>query len=123
MNAPVVYTALLLALSSCHAKSPISDQLVGRWQSAVTLEDGSTTAAEMVFMPDGTYSWGFPTKPGALTGRWRVEGQDLLFTVEKNAPDSGFPSLPPEFRNHIVRISAHEFVVIGSDTTEGRWTR
>ena len=123
MNAPVVYTALLLALSSCHAKSSISDQLVGRWESTVTQQDGSTAAADLVFMGDGKYSWGFSSKPGVLTGRWRVEGQDLMMTVEKNAPDSGFPQLPPELKNHIVRVSAHEFVVVGDDTAEGRWTR
>ena len=117
-----VSAALVVALTSCSARSSIEERLVGKWESTVQQQDGSTTAIQSIFMADGTYSWGFPSKPRVLTGRWRVEGQDLVMTVEMEAPDSGLPKLPAETRNRIIRVTAHEFVV-GDRTSEGRWTR
>jgi hypothetical protein len=122
MNAMLVCAALFVALASCSSHSSIEQRLVGKWESSVKQEDGSTTPIESMFMADGTYSWGFPSKPRVLTGRWRIEGKDLVMTVETEAPDSGLPKLPHETRNHIVRVTAHEFVV-GDQTSEGRWTR
>jgi hypothetical protein len=122
MNATLVCAALVVALSSCSARSSIEERLAGEWKSTEQQKDGSSIAIESIFMADGTYSWGFPSKPRVLTGRWRVEGRDLVITLETQATDLGLPELPPEIRNHIIRVTPHQFVV-GDGTTERLWTR
>jgi hypothetical protein len=122
MNATLVCAAVVVALSSCSARSSIEERLVGEWKSTEQQKDGSTAAIESIFTADGTYSWGFPSKPRVLTGRWRVEGQDLVITLETQATDSGLPELPLEIRNHIIRVTPDELVV-GDGTTERLWTR
>ena len=96
MNAMLVCAALALTLPSCSARSSIDERLVGTWTSSVQQKDGSATAVESMFMADGTFSWGFPSKPRILTGRWRIDGQDLVMTVETQASDSGLPGSHPK---------------------------
>jgi hypothetical protein len=122
MNATLVCAALVVALSSCRAHSPVQEQLVGTWQSSERQEDGSTTPLESTFMADGTYTWGFPSKPRVITGRWHIDGPDLVIAVETQASDSGLPTLPPQIRSRVVRVTAHELVV-GDAAHERQWTR
>ena len=95
---------------------------MGKWESTESQADGSTTPIQFIFMADRTFSWGFPRKLRVVTGRWCVDGQDLVMTIETQAADSGLPELRPEIRNHIIRVTAHEFVA-GDGTSERRWTR
>ena len=88
MNATLVCAALVVAVSSCSGLSAVERRLAGKWESTERQEDGSTTTEEIRFTADGTYSWGFPSKPRVLTGRWCIEGHDLVITVETQAPDS-----------------------------------
>lgn len=122
MNVTLACAALVVALASCSAHSSIEKRLLGKWESIERQKDGSTTAIEIMFMADGTYSWGFPSKPRVVTGRWNVEGQNLIITAQTQAPDSGLPEVPPEATYRIVQVTAHE-CVLRNGLSEGRWTR
>jgi len=122
MNTVLVYAALLLALASCSSRSSIDKRLIGKWETIEHQADRSPTAVEIMFTGDGRYLWSFQGKPPVVTGRWRLDGQELITTIETQAKDSGLPLLPPQIRYQIVRVTEHE-LVISDGTTEGRWTR
>jgi hypothetical protein len=123
MNASVVYAIALLAVQSCSASSSAEEPFVGVWQSAVHQDDGSDTPIEFTFKADGTVTWEFPDKPPAWSGRWRVDGQDIIVTVERQPTDYGLPDLPPQLRYHVVKVTERELALSTERAGQSHWKR
>jgi hypothetical protein len=122
MKIVLLCAALLITLPSCSSRSSIEELLVGKWETIEYGEDHSQFVTEMVFTKDGVYQWSFQGKPPAMTGRWRLDGKELITTIETQAKDSGLPELPPEIRYQSVRVTERE-LLITDGTAERRWTR
>ncbi len=122
MNIVLLCAALLFALSSCGSRSSTEKLLVGKWEGIEHQPDRSQTPIEMMFTRDGMYTWSFQGKPPVLTGRWKLNGQELITTVETQAKNLGFPELPPRMTSHILRVTEHE-LLITDGTTAAKWTR
>ena len=122
MKIVLLCIALLIALPSCSPRSSTERLLVGKWEGIEHQPDRSQSVTEIEFTRYGIYRWSFHGKPPVVTGRWRLDGQELVTTIENQAKDSGLPELPPQMKYRIVRVTKHELVVTDG-TTEARWTR
>jgi hypothetical protein len=119
----LLFCVLLLAASAPCAKCCSDEQLlVGTWGRVERQSDHTQTAIDLTLTKDGRYFWAFRGKPPVLSGQWRLDGQNLITTVEIQAKDSGLPLLPRQITYQIVRVTEHE-LVIADGTGAGRWIR
>jgi hypothetical protein len=110
--------------------SPFEKQLIGTWTVADTClrknENGqmvqtpiSGGVMEITFTSDHREFWCPDGGPSQMSARWRVEGNDLVFTVDNQPKDS---PLSKEQRETIAKLTATE-IVFTDGTTEVQWTR
>lgn len=122
MNTLLFCVVLLITSISGAECSSTEQQLVGRWERVEHQPDYTQTVIGLTFINDGRYVWQFRGKAPVFTGRWRLDGQKLIMTVETQAEDSGLPRLPRQMRYKIVRVTEHE-LVIDDGKGPGRWIR
>lgn len=110
--------------------SPFEKQLIGTWTMADTClrrdENGrmietsvSGPGMEITFTTDRREFWCPDGGASQMEARWRLEGDVLVTTFEKQSKDR---DLPTERRETIAKLTATE-IVFTDGTTEARWTR
>jgi len=74
---------------------------------------------EIIFTADHKQTWRYRGGEAQAVARWRVEGNDLVFTMET---ESFFGPPGTTKRERITKITSDE-LIFSDGSNEGRWTR
>jgi len=119
-----------VSLGGCHSQACIEELLIGTWESpALTIVYDATTpnapfpietgCMEIIFTKDHKEMWREDGGDVQAVARWRLEGNDLVFTTETET-FWGAPEITR--REKIIRLSSDE-LVFSDGSAEGRWQR
>ena len=120
----------LLATAACHKQTSVESRLIGTWSSpALTIvyerepsnppPPLASQFMEITFTPDHKQTWRYRGGAVEAVARWRVEGNDVVTTMETKSFFGG-PGIMK--REKITKITSDE-LVFSDGTNEGRWTR
>ena len=128
MKTSLVLGVALFIFASCTTLPPTEPRLIGTWAISGAIDhhqDGSQTRVsleptmDITVTPDHRMIWRDRSGKGEAVARWRLEGNDLVFTMETKSFWGG-PGTTR--RERIVKITSNELIV-GDGTTDGVWTR
>jgi hypothetical protein len=112
MPKTLILIITLVAFAGCHRPASTEERPIGTWASPLAEEilDGTRhpltrEVMEITFTPDHKELWRVPGRDVQAVARWRLEGNDLVFTTES---ESFFG--PPALRNASkqIKITYHD---------------
>jgi len=130
MKHPFVATVAMFAMTACHKRASLESRLIGTWASPAmeiiyesdpraTPPPLASDFVEITFTPDHKEVWRYRKAEATAAATWRLEGNDLVFTMETE----GFYGPPGTTRREKIKSITSDELVFIDGTVEGRWTR
>ena len=93
MKHPFVATVAMFAMTACHKRASLESRLIGTWASPAmeiiyesdpraTPPPLASDFVEITFTPDHKEVWRYRKAEATAAATWRLEGNDLVFTME-----------------------------------------